>query len=197
MRIIRSDKKRKANHMERKEFIQKCSACGVLSFLSLTLPDKQLNAQLSKTNKKTLRNANREQITNLLCFVEGDMDEPIKQKVFRKLGYECFHCTNAEKWIKSMNLTSLIKFVNNGKSSRWERIVYNPEKSVLKIIGRKAPCDCPYAQIEQPPKSLCNYCCKSFMQECFGTLFGKKVKVAIDESIILGAERCSETINFG
>ncbi len=183
--------------MKRKEFIRKCSACGVLSFLSLSLPDKQLNAQVSKTNiNKSVRDENREQITKLLSFVDGDMDESIKQKVFGKLGYECFHCTNAEKWIKSMNLDSLLEFVNNGKSSRWENIQSDSEKSVIKVIGRKVPCDCAYAQGQQPPKSLCNYCCKSFMQEFFGTLFEKKVKVTIDETIILGGERCSETIKI-
>ena len=180
--------------MERKEFIRKCSACGMLSFLSITLPDKQLNAQAIETNNKSVRDANREQITELLSFVDGNMNESIKQKVFGRLGYECFYCTNAVKWIKSMNLTDLIEFVNNRKSSRWEKIDYYHEKSVLKVTGRKVPCDCAYAQGQQPPKSLCNYCCKSFMQEFFGTLFEKKVKVTIDESIILGAERCSETI---
>ena len=183
--------------MERKEFIQKCSACSVLSLLSLSLPDKQLHAQVSKTNNnKSVRDANREQITKFLSFVDGDMDESIKQKVFGKLGYECFYCTNAVKWIKSMTLTGLIEFVNNGNSSRWEKIQYDSEKSALKVIGRKVPCDCAYAQGQQPPKSLCNYCCKSFMQEFFGTLFKKKVKVIIDETIILGGERCSETIKI-
>ncbi|MGA3286241.1 MAG: hypothetical protein ABSD46_02315 [Bacteroidota bacterium] len=183
--------------MERKEFIQKCSACGVLSLLSLSLPDKQLHAQVSKTNNnKSVRDAHREQITKLLSFVDGDMDESIKQKVFGKLGYECFYCTNAVKWIKSMTLTGLIEFVNNGNSSRWEKIQYDSEKSVLKVIGRKLPCDCAYAQGQQPQKSLCNYCCKSFMQEFFGTLFKEKVKVIIDETIILGGERCSETIKI-
>jgi hypothetical protein len=182
--------------MKRKEFIKKSTSCGVISLLSLTLPDKQLNAQASNTNNKSVKDANREQITNLLSYVDGSMDEPKKQKVFNKLGYECFHCTNAEKWVKSMNLTSLIEFVNDGKSSRWERIDYDSEKLVLKVTGRKVPCDCAYAQGQHPPKSLCNYCCKSFMQEFFGTLFERKVKVTIDGSIILGGERCSVTINI-
>jgi len=181
--------------MKRDEFVKKCTAIGALSFLALTLPEKQLVAQAVKANSNNpVNNANREQITNLLKFIDGNMDNSVKQKVFGKLGYECFHCTNAEKWIKSMELNSLLEFVNNGKSSRWERIEYSQEKQVLKIIGLKTPCDCAYSQCQLPPKSLCNYCCKSFMQELFGTLLEKKVKVSIDESIILGGERCSVTV---
>jgi len=49
-----------------------------------------------------------------------------------------------------LNLTSLIEFVNDGKSSRWERIDYDSEKLVLKVTGRKVPCDCAYAQGSTP-----------------------------------------------
>jgi len=181
--------------MKRKEFIRKCTAYGLLSFISLTLPNKRLGAEEPKTNNNDqANNVNCEQIVRLLCHIDGDMDESIKQEIFSKLGYECFYCTYAVKWIKSMNVAGLIEFVNNGKSSRWERLEYSLGKSTLKVIGRKAPCDCAYAQGKKPPKSLCNYCCKKFLQELFGTLFGKKVDVAIDESIILGGERCSATV---
>ncbi len=182
--------------MERKEFIKTSTTCGVLSLLYLALPDKFLSSQTIKTsNGNSVNDVNREQITKLLDFIDGDIDESIKQKVFGKLGYECFYCTKAVTWIKSMNLTSLIETVNNGNSSRWERIEYSPEKGILKVIGRKAPCVCAYSQEQKPPKSLCNYCCKSFMKEFFGTLFEKKVTVTINESVILGGERCSATIN--
>ena len=183
--------------MKRKEFIKKSTTCGVLSLLYLALPDKQLSSQAIKTNNEnTVDNANREQITKLLDFIDSELDEPIKLKVFGKLGYECFYCTKAVTWIKSMNLTRLIETVNNGNSSRWERIEYNPEKGALKVIGRKAPCTCAYSQGQKPPKSLCNYCCESFMKELFGTLLEKKVTVIIDESVILGGERCSATIDI-
>jgi hypothetical protein len=183
--------------MERNEFIKKSTTCGVISLLCLALPDKLLNSQTNKTiNESAVNNVNREQITKLLSFIDSSLDEPIKQEVFGKLGYECFHCTKAAAWIKSMNLTSLIETVNNGNSSRWERIEYGSEKGILKVVGRKAPCVCAYSQEQKSPKSLCNYCCKSFMKELFGTLFGKKITVTINESVILGGERCSATINI-
>jgi hypothetical protein len=183
--------------MKRNEFIKKSTACGLISFLAMTLPGKQLSSHTTETNNnKSVNDVNREQITNLLKFVDRDMDDSTKQKVFGKLGYECFHCTNAEKWIKSMSLDSLLDFVNNGKSGRWKRIEYSPESQVLKVIGRKTPCDCAYSLGQQSPKSLCNYCCKGFMQELFGNLLGKKVRVTIDESIILGGDKCCTTIVF-
>jgi hypothetical protein len=183
--------------MERKEFIKKSTMCGVLSFLCLALPDKLLNSQTIKTNNENaVNNVNREQITRLLDFIDSELDDPIKKEVFGKLGYECFYCTKAVTWIKSMNLTRLIETVNNGNSSRWERIEYIPENGILKVIGRKAPCNCAYSQAQKSPKSLCNYCCKNFLKELFGTLFEKKITVTINDSIILGGERCSATINI-
>ncbi|MGA7721494.1 MAG: hypothetical protein WCA84_09990 [Ignavibacteriaceae bacterium] len=81
-------------------------------------------------------------------------------------------------------------------SVRWEKIEYNAEQSVLKITGRKVECNCTFAREQQKPKSLCNYCCKSFLQEFFGTLLNNKVKTVIDETVILGGERCCATISF-
>ena len=183
--------------MKRKDFIKKCAACGFLSSMAYSLPGKQLGKQDFITNTNDPEYViNREQIVKIISFVDKEMDESVKQQFFTKLGQECFHCTNAEKWIKSMNLNGLLEFVNNGKSSRWERIEYNPVKQVLNIIGRKAPCACAYSQCKPSPKSLCNYCCKGFMKEFFGTLFEKKVDVTIDESVILGGERCSSTITI-
>jgi len=183
--------------MERKEFIKKSTACGVLSLLYLALPEKQLNAQTIGTGAKdTATPANREQITKLLGFVESELDEPVKREIFSKLGYECFYCTNAAPWIKSMTLASLIETVNKGGSSHWERMEYNTEKGVLKVIGRKSPCTCAYAQGPNPPKSFCNSCSVSFMNELFGSLLGKKVRTTVDESVILGGERCSATIEL-
>lgn len=183
--------------MKRNDFINKCAACGFLSFMAYPLPGKQLGKPdvIINTNNPE-HDINREQMVRVISFVDKDMDESVKQQFFTKLGQECFHCTNAEKWIKSMNLNGLLEFINNGKSSRWERIEYNADKSILKVIGRQAPCNCAFAQVNQPPKSLCNYCCKGFMKEFFGTLFEKKVYVTIDESVILGGERCSSTITI-
>jgi len=181
--------------MKRNDFIKKCTACGVMSFVAFSLPGKQSDPkEVNNDKSKPALNINPEQIIKIIRFVDKDMDESVKQHFFTRLGQECFHCTNAEKWLKSMDLNSLLDFVNSGKSSRWERLEYDTDKSILKIIGRKAPCSCAFAQVDQPPESLCTYCCKGFLKEFFGTLFKKKVDVAIDESVILGGERCSATI---
>ena len=180
--------------MKRDEFIKKCTACGAFSLIALTIPENLLIANPLYANEKLSTEINRDQILKFISYLDCEMDESVRQKIFCKLGYECFYCTNADNWIKNMNLSSLIETINNGKSSRWEKIEYNPEQSVLKITGRKAPCSCTFAQEQQKPKSLCNYCRKSFFQEFFGTLLNKNVKAVIDETVILGGERCCATI---
>jgi len=181
--------------MKRNDFIKKCTTCGMMSFMAFSLPGKYFVTQeVDNDNNNPAFNINQEQILRVISYMDSNMDESVKQQFFTKLGQECFHCTNAEKWLKNMTLNDLLEFVNNGKSSRWERLEYYPDKSILNVIGREAPCDCAFAQVDQPPRSLCNYCCNGFLKEFFGTLFEKKIEVAIDESVILGGERCSATI---
>jgi hypothetical protein len=55
-------------------------------------------------------------------------------------------------------------------------------------------CACALGDVENPPKSLCNYCCKTFQEDVFSELFQKKVRVEITESSILGGKRCSTAI---
>jgi hypothetical protein len=76
--------------------------------------------------------------------------------------------------------------VNRGESTYWENLEYDNEKSVITLVGRKfQSCNCEYGQFNEPPQSLCNYCCKRFQEELFGLLLNKKVNVKIDESMIL------------
>ncbi|MDP3445191.1 MAG: hypothetical protein Q8T08_20210, partial [Ignavibacteria bacterium] len=100
-------------------------------------------------------------------------------------------------WIISFknDLKSFFDRVNSNKSEQWERIEYNPEISAIKITGRPADrCACPFAQATNPPKSLCNYCCKNFQKNMFEMLLDKPVKVQLDETFLLGGKRCSVTI---
>ncbi|MFC2138645.1 hypothetical protein ACFLTE_10750 [Bacteroidota bacterium] len=181
--------------MNRSDFIKKCTTCGFLSFIIHPLFGRKFNKRdtIIETNDYAC-DINCEQVVNIIRYTDKVMEEPVKEQFFTRLGQECFRCTYATKWVDSIDLNGLLEFVNSGKSSRWERLEYNADKSNLKVIGRIAPCDCAFAQIDQPPKSLCNHCCKGFQKEFFRTLLKKKVDVEIDESVILGGVRCSATI---
>ena len=133
------------------------------------------------------------------CFIEENFDESDRKKIFSNLGYECFYSKNRDKWIKSYkaDLDSFFNWANSGKSIYWEKLEYDKKNSKIKVISRKfKTCICAYAQCPDPPKSLCNYCCKGFQKVLFETLLDKKVEVKIDESILLGGKRCCTTVNI-
>jgi hypothetical protein len=138
-------------------------------------------------------------VMKLLKFIEANFDEPTREKIFSNLGYECLYSRGLDKWIQSFkaNPDSFFDRVNTGQSKYWERLEYDKENSKIKVISRKfVSCNCAYAQCPEPPKSLCNYCCKRFQKALFETLFDKKVEVKIDSSVLLGGERCCTTINI-
>jgi hypothetical protein len=184
--------------MKRKEFINTCSTCGAVSLLGLFYPEKA-SARTAFTTKKDDNEIpmNKTQIRELLKFIDSSVNEKDKKGIFNKLGTECFYSRNLDQWIAGFkdNTDEYFDRVQRGESKYWEKLEYDKKQSVITLIGRKSQtCACAYSKCDNPPESLCNYCCKRFQEEIFGTLLDKKVEVRIDESILLGGERCSTTI---
>jgi len=174
--------------MRRKEFINRCGTCGALSLIALFNLEKA-NAQENSTKKDEADTEpmNKNQVRQLLKYIDSSINESDKEKIFNKLGTECLYSRNYDKWVVSFkeNQEEFFNRVKRGESRYWEKLEYDKEKSVITLTGRKfQSCVC----------ELCNYCCKSLQEELFGLLLGKNVNVRIDESIILGGERCSTTI---
>lgn len=136
-------------------------------------------------------------VINFLKYIETDLSKKNIEKLYGRLGYECFYSRDLDKWVKSFhkNIDEFFNRVNRGDSKYWEKLEYNKENGQIKLKSRKfISCNCGFAQCENPPISLCNICCKRFQEEIFQTLLQKKVHVKIDESILLGNERCCTTI---
>ena len=188
--------------MDRKEFckttcglgIGTCVAFGLLSGGNVTAAEKLVQ---DATKGTPVVPADQRQVQNLLRFVDSSMNESAKKKIFERLGFE--H-TTSEKYINWINgykkdLRSFFDLVNSNKDTYWEKIEYDPDLSAIKVTGRIVDkCACSYAQCENPPVSLCNYCCKSYQENMFAMLLDKKVKVRIDDGYLLGGNRCSTTI---
>ncbi len=176
--------------MERKKFF---SGCGnsILSLLTV-LPDG---------NKKNIpQEMNHDQVKKIIKFIDTSQSEPVKEKIFGQLGFECFYSRKLDEWIGNYvgNVQAFLDMVNVEKKSKyWEKLEFDKKRTILALIGKKVEgCACAFADIPKPPKSLCNYCCKSFQEELFGKLLGQKVKVKITESYLLGGERCNTLINI-
>ncbi len=143
---------------------------------------------------------NEEQVKNLLKFIDSTQPEHVRRTIFSQLGRECFYAEHHDRWIEQYkgNVQAFLDRINIQHQSRyWESLIFSEDKKALVLTGRKVEgCACPFAACEQPPLSLCHYCCKSFQQVYFETLFGKEVTVEITASYLLGDERCSTLIHF-
>ncbi|MGD8787256.1 MAG: hypothetical protein PVJ60_07515 [Phycisphaerales bacterium] len=191
--------------MERRNFVKGCFNCSIAAmigdFLLQSEPaysQEKKSAEQKKPKKNELvQQVNQEQIIRLLKFIEKNVDKPTSRKIFYKLGYECFHSRNLDKWIKGYkpDIDRFFDWVNSGNSRYWEKLEYDKENSRIKVTAKKfSSCVCAYAQCPEPPKSLCHYCCKALQVELFEALLDKKVEVKIDSAILLGDERCCTTI---
>lgn len=188
--------------MDRKKFLKAACGVGVSSCVGFGLLSKSDLFAAVKQDSTLIKGTpivpvDTRQIQNVLSYIDSNMDESIKKSVFEKLGYEHTTDDGFKKWIISFksDLKSFFDWVNSNNSEHWERIEYNPEISAIKITGKPADrCACPYAQAANPPKSLCNYCCKNFQKNMFEMLLDKTVKVQLDETFLLGGKRCSVTI---
>jgi hypothetical protein len=82
-------------------------------------------------------------------------------------------------------------------SPYWEKLAFNDDRSILFLTGKRVQgCVCAFGECEQPPKALCTYCCKTFQEHMFRTLFDRDVEVEITESFLYGGERCSTAIHL-
>jgi hypothetical protein len=143
---------------------------------------------------------NQEQVVRILKFIDSTQDEKSKHAIFSELGNECFALGYSKEWGMSFrgNYQKLLDEVNIQKiSPYWEKLEFNDDRSVLYLTGKKTSrCVCSFGNTQKPPASLCSYCCKSFQENLFGTVFDRKVEVEITESAILGGERCSTAIHL-
>lgn len=182
--------------MERRTFLGVGCTCGVSSLMnSFPLLGEE------KTEKKQVSiEMNEEQVKNILKFIDTSQDESTKASIFSQLGYECFYSRNLNKWIENYtgDVQAFLDRVNVEKKSKyWESLEFNADRTILTLTGRKVSgCACAYADCPEPPKSLCNYCCKNLQQELFGMLFGQKVEVEITAAFLLGDEQCSTVIHL-
>ena len=143
---------------------------------------------------------NGEQVNGILQYIERTQPEPVKRDIFCQLGRECFQARNVYNWVVTYqeNIQTFLDRVNvEDKSPFWEKLEFNDDKSILYLTGRKVTgCVCAFGASDQPPKSLCTYCCKTFQEQIFSTLFQRPVNVEITESLIFGGTRCSTAIHL-
>jgi hypothetical protein len=139
-----------------------------------------------------------EQIRSLLKFVDRSGDERLRKTVFERLGYECLYSRNRVPFARKFrgNIEGLVTWVNGGGSRYWEKAEYDQAAGTLAITSKRFDhCVCAWGQGDQPPKSLCTHCCRTFQTEMFSIMFDRRVNVEVTESLLLGGERCRTLIH--
>lgn len=186
--------------MERLTFIKSGCVCGLLSLLPDTGFANQAPDQDQFAKKSSPIDMSGKQVQEILKFIDSSIDDPAREKVFSRLGYECFHSRQMDKWIGKYtgNVQAFLDMVNvEKKSVYWENLEFNVDRSALKLTGKKVEgCACAFADCQNPPKSLCHFCCKNFQQELFGMLLAQKVNVEITKAYLLGDDSCDTLIHL-
>ncbi len=186
--------------MDRRSFIGAGCACGALFAAGLTeIGDQAIAAETPSKDDLTYK-INPAQMMAVLTDIDRTKDKTLIDAVFNRLGYQCFHARDylvefAKK--QQANFQAYVDYVNSDKMKYWERLDYDKQAGVLKVTSRKfGKCVCAFAQCEKPAKALCTNCCKTFQEELFKGLTGRKAEVEITESILLGGERCRTTVRL-
>lgn len=141
-----------------------------------------------------------QQVMAVLTDIDRSGDPALIDAVFTRWGKQCFHSREGLKNFilqQRANFPGYVDYVNSNRAKYWERLDYDPVAGVIRVIGRKTgKCACAYAQCAQPAKALCTHCCKRFQTELFEAATGHAVAVQIDESLLLGGQRCCTTVRF-
>ena len=150
-----------------------------------------------------LRPINQKQAVNVLGFIEATQDEAVKRDIFGQLGTECFRLGHSKELEidANDNIEKIMNLVNiEKKHPSWEKLEFNENKTILYLTGKpvegKPYCPCSFGRGENPPKSLCFYCCKAFQEQLWSMVFKRKVTVEIPQSKIFGDNRCNHVIHL-
>lgn len=141
-----------------------------------------------------------DQVMEVLSDVDRSGDLRLIDGVFTRWGFHCFHARKdlvafAER--QRADFQGYVDYVNGNRARYWERLDYDKDAGVLRVTSRKfGKCPCAWAQCAAPAKALCTHCCKALQTELFRTMTGRNAEVRIDESILLGGERCRTTVRL-
>ena len=120
--------------MKRKEFLNGCGAFALFEFFD---PDrtKVLNSpeviQDTKDDPDVIP-VNRDQIVQLLKYIDSSVSESQKKKIFSRLGYGCLYSRGLDKWVVSFKdkQNDFFDRVQRDESKYWEKLIYDIAKSL-------------------------------------------------------------------
>ncbi len=186
--------------MNRRKFVTHGCACGALIMAGLAETSSDVLAADPPPQDDLTYKINPPQVMAVLTDIDRSDDKNLIDAVFTRLGYQCFHSRGDLKTIaerRRANFQGYVDSVNANRARYWEKLDYDKDGGIIKVTSRKfGKCVCAYGQCQKPAKALCTHCCKAFQTELFKAMTGHDVSVKIDESILLGGERCRTTVRL-
>ena len=185
--------------MNRRTFVAHGCAGGTL-ILAGASGDLAAGAASSPPPPDPALPVNPPQVMAVLTDLDRSGDPALIEAVFSRWGYQCFQNRGELKAFaerQRADFAGYVAYVNSGRSRAWERLDYDEPGGIIRVTGRKSgKCACAYAQCPRPARALCTHCCTAFQAELFRTMTGRRAAVQIDESVLLGGERCRTTVRL-
>jgi hypothetical protein len=130
------------------------------------------------TKTHNYQEMNREQVKNILKFVDRTQSETIKENIFSQLGYECFFARKLDAWIEQYrgNVQGFLDRVNVQKASKyWEKLEYNEDNTKLILTGKKSRDAHVHLRIARiPPNHYVDIAARTFNKRCLECCLSKK-----------------------
>ncbi len=143
---------------------------------------------------------NAQQIKNTLRYIGDTQCEAVKRDIFGELGCQCYRATGTADFLERFRgrPEAYLRGVNEDHAvPYWESILPGGDGQSYVLTGAPVDrCVCSFADGQNTPMALCEYCCKSFQEHLFGTLFDREVEVEITDTFLKGGGRCSAVIRF-
>jgi hypothetical protein len=173
--------------MNRKEFLKSCM-CGMCSCAALGLVEPaESPAAETKPPEDWRLPFVKKRYAKLIDILAGKVNDATLDEILRKQGYAC-----AEGYPLINNHKGDVDgFISESKKQANEDITYDREKGIVTVVGpERTECFCPLVDKNLISKKACN-CSLGWLQYAYETLLGKRVQVALKESVLRGGKRCA------
>jgi hypothetical protein len=127
---------------------------------------------------------------DLIAILNDTLDRETLLPILNQVGSKC-----GEGFAKQYqnNPEGFFTFI---KGMWADTVEYDKEKGIIKVNEKKRnDCNCPMVKGKEAPDVLCN-CSLGTQKKIYESLFGRPVRVTLDQSVLRGDDRCAFTIQL-
>ena len=177
--------------MDRRSILKSVCGLGLCSCCAGLAQANQNKEQINPSEKDYGRlRYEMDFIKKRFAFLVQTMSETLDEKtmcsIFEAIGRKCAMEFNNVIAPYKDNPEAFLESIQK----QWvETAQYDKEAGILQIVDKSTSCTCPFVDKKLTPAAFCN-CTIGWQKQAYETVFGKKVDVKIEESILRGGTRC-------